>query len=240
MEFPLLVTGNIRPIILAMAVFLFGTLFSFILTVISADNAAAFLSSGTVEEILNRDLAEHAVDWDAGIQSNFIFTNNIRVSILVFVLGITLGAGSAYILLYNGYMLGSLAGLSFIKNENIYFWALILPHGIIELIAVFICGGAGFIIGYSLINPGKYSRKDSFIIKGEIALKLVVGTIPLFIVAGLIEGYFTPTRKVTESFKLIFSAFTLVLFILYIAVPNVKQGKKLTAKNILKVRDEKI
>src|SRR5690606_9220700 len=203
-KFPLLIIDNIKPIILSASVFLFGALFSFILTIILTDNAAAFLSSHEVEFYLKRDLSEHTVNWDGAVHSNHIFTNNIRVSILVFVFGITLGVGSISILLQNGYILGVIGGLSFIKSESLYFWALILPHGIIELIAIFISGGAGLIIGYSLINPGKYSRKDSFIINGKKALKLVVGTIPLPIIAGFIEGYFTPRQKVSPVSKLLF------------------------------------
>ncbi|MDQ2086206.1 stage II sporulation protein M [Herbivorax sp. ANBcel31] len=224
-EFPLLINSNIKPIMLSTFIFLLGTLISFVLTVISVDNAIAFFPAEMVEEIMNRDFDSHTVVWDAAIQSSFILTNNIRVGILVFIFGITLGVGSAYVLLYNGYMLGTLAGLYFLNNENLLFWSLILPHGIIELAAIFICGGAGLIIGYALINPGKYSRKDAFIIKGKIAIKLLLGTIPLYIVAGFIEGYFTPTQRVSDVFKIFFSIITLGLLVLYILIPNIKNRR---------------
>jgi uncharacterized membrane protein SpoIIM required for sporulation len=62
-----------------------------------------------------------------------------------------------------------------------------VPHGVWELSAIFICGGAGFLIAWSLIVPGPYTRKDALIIAGRDACKMMVGTVPLFIIAGILE-----------------------------------------------------
>jgi len=67
-------------------------------------------------------------------------------------------------------------------------WAGILPHGVCELTAIFIAGGAGFLIGWALIHPGYLSRRDALLANTKDAAKMMVGTIPLFIVAGIIEG----------------------------------------------------
>lgn len=220
-EFPLLVRSNLKFILLSASLFLLGTVLSFIFTLVSTDNAVAFFPPQAVEEILNRDLGEPRENWDAGIHSNFILTNNIKVGMMAFAFGVTLGLGTSYVLVVNGFNLGTLAALFYYKKANLLFWSLILPHGIIELFAVFICGGAGLIIGYSIINPGIYTRKDAFIIRGKAALKLVLGTIPLFIVAGFIEGYFTPLN-IPEISKITFALVTFTLCILYIVIPNIK------------------
>ncbi|TYQ18311.1 UNVERIFIED_CONTAM: putative membrane protein SpoIIM required for sporulation [Acetivibrio alkalicellulosi] len=225
-DFPVLVNNNIKPIMIATGFFMLGTVLSFVLTLISLDNAVAFLPGNLVEDIMERDVNEPLRSWDAAIHSNYILTNNIRVGILVFVMGITLGIGTAIVLVYNGYLVGCLAALYFLKDANLLFWSLILPHGIIELFVIFICGGAGLIIGNSLINPGEYSRKDAFIKKGKIALKLTVGTIPLFIIAGFIEGYITPANSLSPISKMAFALMTLAFIILYITIPNVKYKSK--------------
>ncbi|NLD49646.1 MAG: stage II sporulation protein M, partial [Clostridiaceae bacterium] len=207
-------------------VFMLGSAISFIFTLISVDNAIAFLPKEQVDAILDSDVYGARESWDNSVMSSFILTNNIRVGIISFVLGITMGVGTSWVLLVNGYMLGGFAALYFHKGANLLFWSLILPHGVIELLAIFICGGAGIIVGYSLINPLSYSRKDSLIIRGKTALKLVLGTIPMFIIAGIIEGNITPSDKISEAGKLVFALFTLLLFAVYIIVPNMKYRLK--------------
>ena len=150
--------------------------------------------------------------------SSIIGTNNIQVSFLAFALGITLGIGTIYILIVNGFNLGALAGLVVHYKNSTYFWALILPHGVSELFAIFVSGGAGLIIGYSLINPEKISRKDSLIVKGKDSLKLIIGCIPILIVSAIIEAYFTPLN-IDHLYKYLFALLVFILLALYIFIP---------------------
>ncbi|MCX7950311.1 MAG: stage II sporulation protein M, partial [Treponemataceae bacterium] len=78
------------------------------------------------------------------------------------------------------------------------------------------------IIGYSIIHPGVYSRKDSLIIRGRTAIRLVCGTIPIFVVAGLIEGFITPA-PIPELLKLGFAFVTLVMIVLYVVFPVIRR-----------------
>ena len=137
--------------------------------------------------------------------SSSIMVNNIRVSILAFATGIFLGIGTLVILITNGLMLGALAALYTDAGMARYFWSLILPHGGIELVCIFIGGAAGLIIGYALINPGSYHRKDWAVKEGHDAVKLVIGTIPLLVLAALIEAYITPAY-LSPDIKLVLSA----------------------------------
>ncbi len=219
--FPRLIKKNSKPLLIATSLFLLGTAISFLFTLISTDNAGAFIAQEMVDGVLGRATNEYDNTRNGAILSPFIFTNNIKVGILAFALGITLSVGTVWVLYTNGYVLGALAGLYFHKGGNLLFWSLILPHGILELFAIFVCGGAGLMIGYSIINPGKYSRKDSLIIRGKEAIKLLLGTIPIFIIAGLIEGYFTPSPFFSEVAKLIFALVTLVLLVIYLLIPNI-------------------
>lgn len=221
--FPQLIKKNWKPLLLSSSIFLLAMVISFIFTLISTDNAGAFISPEMADSILERNVNEYAANRNGAVLSPFIFTNNIKVGILAFALGITLAIGTIYVVYTNGYMLGALAALYFHKGGSLLFWALILPHGILELFAIFVCGGAGIIIGYSIINPGKYSRRDSFIIRGKESIKLVLGTIPIFIIAGIIEGYFTPSSLFSEVAKLIFAMTTLILLIIYLVLPNIRK-----------------
>lgn len=218
-DFPLLVRANMIPLFISALLFILAIAVSFSLTVHSTDNLTAFFPTDVSDSLNSDNVGKNTATIKSAMVSSEILTNNIRVDLLSFSLGLTLGIGTAYVLIQNGFILGGLAAVAFKNKINLLFWSLILPHGILEIFGIFVCGGAGFIIGYSIINPGKYSRVDSAIIKTKLALKLVLGTIPLTIVAGIIEGYFTPS-SVDPVIKIIFSILTFVFLISYIVVPN--------------------
>lgn len=147
--------------------------------------------------------------------STSIMTNNIRVAILAFVSGITFGLLTVYILFYNGLLVGALAGIFWHAGQSYAFWAYILPHGVIELTAIFIAGGAGLHMGYRLINPGQYTRKYRFLTAVRESALLLIGTLPLFVIAGLIEGYLTPSSlSLATKYGIAFA--TLLLLAAYI------------------------
>ena len=212
-EFPSLIAQNAVFLLISSALLLLGIGASFVFTLISPENASAFVPLN----ILNGVSFEGGADkmWDSPIMSSYILTNNIRVGFMAFALGITLCLGTAYVLVYNGFMVGGLGALAFHSGASLRFWALILPHGILELFAIIVCGAAGIIIGHSIINPGIYSRKDSFILNGKTSIKLVLGTIPIFVAAGLIEGFITPLPT-PEVFKFLFALLTLIALWFYL------------------------
>lgn len=119
--------------------------------------------------------------------SSQLMTHNTQVGIATFAFGITVIV-PIYLLLYNGFTMGALIAAVQPTGHLTSMWAGILPHGVCELSAIFICGGAGMSIAWALIAPGPYSRKDALVVAGRDACKMMVGTIPLFIIAGLIEG----------------------------------------------------
>lgn len=139
----------------------------------------------------------------------FLMTNNIRVAILAFAVG-TLGAVPTLLLLfYNGMPLGGLAMQQHQNGRDLLFWSLILPHGIIEITAILIAGAAGMLLGHALLAPGELSRQDALKLAGRDSVRLLLGTIPFFIVAGFIESFVTPTALPPFA-KLAFAALTAV------------------------------
>jgi len=161
-------------------------------------------------------LREDRGDVESAYFSAAIMTNNIQVAALAFAGGITLGIGTLYLLVYNGILIGALAAAFHRAGEGYAFWAFIVPHGIIELTAIFIAGGAGLYMGYVIMVPGSFSRKFRFLTAAKESVQLLLGTVPLFVVAGLIEGYVTPARLTLEA-KYAVAAFTLALLAVYYA-----------------------
>ena len=140
-------------------------------------------------------------------------SNNIQVSITAFAFGLTFGVMTIYMLLQNGMMLGGLAA-SLGRSDPLTFWSLILPHGIIELTAICISGGAGLIIAGAMIRPGNRSRWDSIRLAARRAIPLMGGVALMLVVAGAIEGFLTPS-KLDPILKLSFAALTAALLAVY-------------------------
>ena len=119
--------------------------------------------------------------------SSSLMTHNTQVGITAFAMGITLLV-PIVLMFQNGSMIGALDAVVQPTGHLTSMWAGLLPHGVCELSATFICGGAGLCIGWALLAPGAYSRKDALITNGRDACKLMVGTLPLWITAGILEG----------------------------------------------------
>ncbi len=119
--------------------------------------------------------------------SSWLMTHNTGVGVVAFATGITLLI-PIYLMLQNGFVMGALIAIVQPTGHLSSMWAGILPHGVCELSAIFICGGAGMCIGWAFIAPGQRPRKDALIEAGRDAVKMMVGTIPLFIIAGILEG----------------------------------------------------
>ena len=126
------------------------------------------------------------------IGSTQIFTNNIRVTFYAFAMGAMLGVGTLYILAYNGAMFGAIIALTYRAGFGNELLSFVVGHGVIELSCIFIAGGAGLLIGTALLMPGDLSRADALKSRGMEAVRLIVGCVPLLVVAGIIEGFVSP------------------------------------------------
>ena len=167
------------------------------------------------EKIIKKDVGGEVTIPDPAGMSSFIVTNNIRVGIYSFAGGITAGAFTAFEMAQNGAMLGAVATLLAPVMGQARFWSYILPHGIIELVAIFICGGAGFMIGSSIIAPGNLRRSDAVRLASGQALQLFAGSLPFFVIAAIIEGFLTPSALPPWS-KLTFAGVTAIGLVLYL------------------------
>jgi len=136
------------------------------------------------------------------IFAGFLMTHNITVALTCFVLGVTCGLGTIYVLARNALMLGAALGLGAYQGKLIIMGAVVVPHGVIEISAILLAAAAGLRFGYSLVNPGDLLRRDALLIAAHEAVRLAAATIPVFAVAGLIEGLVSPLAAGTIATNL--------------------------------------
>lgn len=180
------------PFILAVAALLASVMVATDLWVAMSPEAQA----GAVPPVA-RDAIERAGGGERNIEapsaemSTVIFQNNVQVAFLAFALGIFLGIGTVWVIVQNAVFIGLLAGAFQAAGHAPVFWSLVLPHGFLELIAICIAGGAGLRMGWSLIEPGDRPRRVALAEDARDAVLVVVGVIPAFGVAAVIEGFVT-------------------------------------------------
>ncbi len=156
----------------------------------------------TLDNIENDDpmavyKSAHQMDMFLGITFN-----NIRVSFMVFAMGLFFSVGAGFMLLRNGIMLGAFQYFFHTKGLLLTSALTIWVHGAIEISSIVIAGAAGLVIGNSFMFPGTYKRSDSFRRGAKKGLKIVIGLIPLFIVAGFLESFVTRLTELPDFVKL--------------------------------------
>ena len=121
--------------------------------------------------------------------------NNIRVSIVAFIFGLLTPIGTAVILMRNGIMVGAFLSFFFQYSLGRVSIMGVMLHGTMELSAIVLAGGAGLMLGRSILFPGTYTRTHQFINAARRGTKLVVGIMPCFVIAAIIESYVTRYYK---------------------------------------------
>jgi uncharacterized membrane protein SpoIIM required for sporulation len=150
------------------------------------------------------------------IMATAIMANNVRVTFLAFAAGILAGVGTALVLVFNGVQLGAVAGVFANYGANLHLWSFILPHGIIELTAICIAGGAGLWMGSAFLLPGRITRREALVVRGREAVSLIGGTAVMLVIAGTIEGFISPSDLPNEA-KLGLATLFALLLVVYLA-----------------------
>lgn len=191
--FPDLMAKEVRMFIASVLMFMAGAGFGFIGMIFDPD-AAIYLVPDQHQKLDPAQRAkDEASDDVASVEeqaafSSFLFTHNIQVAFLAFALGISAGIGTALMLFVNGLFLGALFQVYLSKGLAGWFWAWILPHGIPEITAICIAGAAGLVIARGMIAPKGLPRGVAVRKEAITAVKMLLGTLALFVLAGVIEG----------------------------------------------------
>ncbi|WP_427159601.1 stage II sporulation protein M [Aliinostoc sp. HNIBRCY26] len=179
-----------------------------------------FLSLIVPESLISqvRDKGELWMGSIVGVEplaSSGIMINNIKVSFGAVAGGITAGAFTTYIMVFNGLLIGAIATLVGQNNLAYPFWAFVFPHGALELPAIFFAGGAGLLIAKAILFPGQYRRGDALKVYGYQAVQLVFGIVPMLVIAGIIEGFFSPNPIIPDPFKYLFGLGLFIILVMY-------------------------
>ncbi|MFK7990727.1 MAG: stage II sporulation protein M [Sandaracinaceae bacterium] len=212
-DFPILFRSEWKAVALSALLLLGGGAVGAVAVAVDEDALGVLIpeqhQAWTPEERIARDTSRGAHEGHRAAEfSSFLFTHNIKVGFLVFALGITFGVGTASVLFYNGVPLGALAMQYHDAGQDLFFWSWILPHGIPELTSVFVAGAAGLLLARGLLFPGRRRRRDALGKEARRAARLVLGTMPMLVVAGLIEGTISQIHEPTIPYvvKLAFAA----------------------------------
>lgn len=144
-----------------------------------------------------------------------ITLNNVRVALMAFVLGIFLGIGTVFLIMQNAVMLGS---FQYFFYEQGLLWESVRTiwiHGTIEISVIIVAGCAGLVVGKSILFPGTYTRLVSFVRGVKAGLKIVLSTVPFFILAGFLEGFVTRHTQMPDWAALIIIIGSLLLILWY-------------------------
>ncbi len=229
-EVPLTVYRNHRTFLYAFIIFALAVLIGLLSSHYDPYFVRLILGDDYVEESMrNIQNGDPAAIYKSGGEigsSLAITTNNIRVAFLAFGAGILCSIGTGYILFSNGIMLGAFHYMFYQEGVLGKAMSAIWMHGTIEIAVIIIAGGCGLMLGNSFLFPGTYSRKASFIRKAKEATTILISTIPLFIVAGFIEGYITRLYDVSLLLSLAVILVSILLIGYYYVVYPIRVGKK--------------
>lgn len=229
-EFPLFFRQHQSMLFYSFLLFAIATAIGVISTVNDDSFVRLILGDNYVNETINNiDNGDPTAIYKSGGEFGTfigITVNNIRVAVFAYAAGVVTSIGTGYILFSNGVMLG--AFFTFFYNRDLLFEAskTIWLHGTIEISVIVIAGCAGMVMGNSILFPKTFSRKVSFVKGAKDGLKILISTIPFFIIAGFIEGFITrhSDMPVWLAMTIIFSSLALIVFY-YIVYPIILNRK---------------
>jgi uncharacterized membrane protein SpoIIM required for sporulation len=222
--FPRLIHRHAVVVLFAVGVFLGSAVASFVAVVNDPSTAYSLFDEGIIEfenVRLEQQQGEYRGNFTFDVKQSSlvavqIIANNIYVAMRAFAFGALLGLPCLFLLLYNGRMLGTLEGV--VYNHGFFrdFNALILTHGVLELTAICISGGSGFLLAKAIIAPGNRTRRDALKAAAGDAFGLLAGSTALLVVAGIIEAYVTP--HFSQSVRWSVAAASTVFLVFYLGI----------------------
>jgi uncharacterized membrane protein SpoIIM required for sporulation len=220
--YPAVFRRHLGYLVLSTTIFALGTLFGFIAVWLNPV-AKEFLLPSSMPMIQPAKEGEPTDDpvmgtGDLAGFSSHLFRNNMSVTLIAFALGITLGIGTAWVMWYNGILIGALAAVFFEAGQIKGFLTGVLPHGVLEIPAMIIGGAAGFLLARGMLHARPWPRLEELARTGKQAIWLVGGSAPLLVAAALLEAIVAraPDWYLNSGVKLAVAAIFGLLFATYI------------------------
>jgi uncharacterized membrane protein SpoIIM required for sporulation len=201
----------------AVAILAGGAIAGAVLAATSPGFERFVLGGAMLDTIERREMWTHSILPIKPLASAGITANNLSVAIITYASGILAGIGTFYIMAMNGLLLGVLGTVCHQAGMSVPLWSFVAPHGTLELPAIFIAGGAGLVVARSLVVASDRPRRECLVDAGRISLRLFAGVVPLLLVAGLIEGFVSPTALEPAS-KFLIGAGLFILLAAYLGL----------------------
>jgi uncharacterized membrane protein SpoIIM required for sporulation len=223
-ELPLILYTYRRTLLVSFMFFAAFFLLGILASVIEPDFVKIVLGMDYVEmteqNIANGDPFGVYKSGDPFVMFLFIAWNNVRVSLMMFGSGILLGLGTLYLLFHNGLMVGAFEYMFYQHHLGADFFLVVFIHGTLELSAVVIAGCSGFILGNAILFPGTYTRAQSLRKAAKDSVKIIIGLIPVFVIAAIFESYVTRHTEMPLwlSMTILLSSLGFILFY-FVAYP---------------------
>lgn len=215
--FPLVFRETLPSTAVASGLFLVSAIIGWAVTLRDPGLAHHLLGPQIIDSIERHRMWTESVLAIKPAASSFIATNNLTVAFSTFALGVT-GIGTIWMMVFNGLLVGTVGAATWRAGMALPLWSFVAPHGVLELPALCIAGGAGLEIARGLFFPGVLPRRESLARAGKRAVQLLVGAIPLLLIAGTIEGFFSPAKvPALIKFALAGVLFSALLFYLFLS-----------------------
>lgn len=193
-EYPRIFRRLLPYTLAALLLCLAGAALGSIITFVRPDFIHAMLGPQMIEKIEHHQMWTDSILGSEPQNSSAIMTNNVGVCFMSFASGIVFGLGTIYFMIFNGFEIGVIATACGQHGMALSLWSFVAAHGALELPSIFISGGAGLRLASGLLFPGYLRRRDALALAGRESVALLAGTVPMLIVAGLLEGFLSPSR----------------------------------------------
>ena len=216
-ELPATVRAQLPWTAAAFALSLAFAIATYVIGIAFPDVAQRALPEETRQQLAQRQLWTDIPEGFRPIAGPLIIVNNVRVAVVAFAGGMTAGALTVYVLAANGAMLGTIFAVVQSYGLTGGLLAFIASHGVLELSALFLSGGAGFRLAWAILRPGDRSRRDALRLGAAQAARVLLLVIPVLGVAGLIEGFVSPSGA-PDGVKALIGLVTGALLWAYVAL----------------------
>jgi uncharacterized membrane protein SpoIIM required for sporulation len=183
----------------------------------SPDVQASLLSKSAAADLVNHQFRNYYSQYAATSFAFKVWTNNVWVAAESLIFGVLLGLPTLYVLLNNALNLGIDGGLMIGHGKTAEFFGLILPHGMLELSAVFLAAAAGLRLGWAIIDPGPRPRARALAEEGRATITIALGMIVVLLISGVIEAFVTPSPLPTWA-RILIGAAAEAAFLGYVLV----------------------
>jgi uncharacterized membrane protein SpoIIM required for sporulation len=218
--FPAIFRETLPDTLLAFVIFLGAGVISFLAAMADPMLIRHLIGPKMMDTIEHHEMWTHSIVSVKPMASSAIMTNNISVTLATFALGITAGIGTVWMMVLNGLLMGVISAACWREGMSLSLWSFVAAHGVLELPAIFIAGGAGLGIARGLLFPGTLPRRASLVQAGARSVRLLLGTIPMLVVAGIVEAFVSST-DINPGIKFLLAGLLFALLVAYLSHQSV-------------------